>query len=135
MFSSRKEIQRRWVKDKEENIAWETSINNSQYSHKLWRCNWVMLRKSLLIVANIFVNFRCNWINAVSWVIEKWDFVLQHSFLTHLMLIFWASMWFFYDTSEMKMKTKSKSKAKAKDEGQRYKINLSKATIKTMTSQ
>ncbi len=76
MSSSRNEM-KRWVKDEEENFAWEISINDSQYSHEFWRCNWVMLEKSLSIVANIFVNFRYSWINAVLWIIEKWDFVLQ----------------------------------------------------------
>ncbi len=55
--------------------AREISINDSLYFHEFWRCNWVMLEKSLSIVANIFMNSRCNWINAVSWVIERWDFV------------------------------------------------------------
>ncbi len=117
--------------------AQEIFMNDSLYLHEFWRCDWVMLGKFSSIVANIFVNSRCDWINAVSWVIKKWDFASRHSFLTHLMLVSWASMWLFYDTSEVKTKTKSKSKskAKAKDEGRRYRINSSKVTIKTMTSQ
>ncbi len=41
---------------KKKNFAQETHINDSQYSHELWRCNWVMLEKSLLIVVNVFMN-------------------------------------------------------------------------------
>ncbi len=37
-------------------FAWEISMNDSLYSHEFWRCNWI---------------------NAVSWVIERWDFVLR----------------------------------------------------------
>ncbi len=31
-------------------------MNDSQYSHELWRCDWVMLGKLLLVVVNIFMN-------------------------------------------------------------------------------
>ena len=55
--------------------AQEISMNDSLYFHEFWRCNWIILEKSLLIVANIFVNSKCNWINAVSWIIERWDFI------------------------------------------------------------
>ena len=56
---------------------------DSQYSHQFWRCNWM---------------------NIVSWAIEGWGFVSWHSFLTHLMLVSWASIWFLNDTSETKAK-------------------------------
>ena len=45
------------MKDKkEENFARKISMNDSQYSHELWRCDWVMLGKLLLIVVNILMN-------------------------------------------------------------------------------
>ncbi len=55
MFSSMNEM-KRWVKDEEENFFWKISINDSQYSHELWRCNWVMLEKSLSIIVNVLMN-------------------------------------------------------------------------------
>ena len=41
---------------KKKNFAREISINDSQYSHELWRCDWVMLEKSLSIVINVLMN-------------------------------------------------------------------------------
>ena len=60
MSLSEKEM-KRWVKgkrwkDEEENFARKISINDSQYSHELWRCNWVMLEKSLSIIVNVLMN-------------------------------------------------------------------------------
>ncbi len=83
--------------EEKEKIAREISINSSQYSHELWRCNRI---------------------NAVSWVIKMQDFISEHSSFTHLMLISWASIWSFDNISKMKMKmtTKLKAKAKMKDE-------------------
>ncbi len=43
-------------KDEEANFAQKTFINDSQYFHELWRCNWVMLEKSLSIIVNVFMN-------------------------------------------------------------------------------
>ncbi len=47
---------KRWVKDEEENFAWEIFINDSQYSYEFWRCNWVMLEKLLSIIVNVLMN-------------------------------------------------------------------------------
>ncbi len=55
--------------------AREIFMNDSQCFHELWKCNWVILEKPLSIVTNILMNSRCDQINSVSWVIEKWDFV------------------------------------------------------------
>ena len=62
MSSSEKEV-KKWVKDKrwkdeEENFAQEISINDSQYSHELWRCNSIaLLEKSLWMIVYILMNF------------------------------------------------------------------------------
>ncbi len=37
-------------------FAQKIFMNDSLYSYEFWRCNWVMLRKSLLIVANVLMN-------------------------------------------------------------------------------
>ena len=44
-------------KDEEENFAQKIFINDSQYSHELWRCNSIaLLEKSLWMIVYIFMN-------------------------------------------------------------------------------